>query len=66
MYSARCAEVAANYFAEIDQAPEPPTLDPLVAAEAARLRYVSAIGCPGSLGSEHQLPASSITILPAN
>jgi DNA topoisomerase-1 len=41
VYSARCAEVATNYFAEIDEAPEPPTLDPLVAAEAARLRYVS-------------------------
>jgi DNA topoisomerase-1 len=38
VYSARCAEVAASYYAEIE---EPPTLDPLVAAEAARLRYVS-------------------------
>jgi hypothetical protein len=38
VYSARCAEVVASYYAEIE---EPPTLDPLVAAEAARLRYVS-------------------------
>ena len=41
VYSVRCVEVAANYFAEIDEAPEPPTLDPLVASEAAHLRYVS-------------------------
>jgi DNA topoisomerase-1 len=41
MYSARCAEVAARYYDEIDAVAEPATLDPLVAAEAARLRYVS-------------------------
>ena len=40
-YSARCAELAASYYAGIEEVAEPPTLDPLVAAEAARLRYVS-------------------------
>src|SRR3984893_12342904 len=41
VYSARCEEVAASYYAGIEEVAEPPTLDPLVAAEAARLRYVS-------------------------
>ena len=41
VYSARCAELAASYYAGIEEVAEPPTLDPLVAAEAARLRYVS-------------------------
>ena len=41
MYSARCEEVAASYYAASEVSEEPPTLDPLVAAEAARLRYVS-------------------------
>jgi DNA topoisomerase I len=40
-YSARCAAVASDFFAEIEDVVEPPTLDPLIAAEVAHLRYVS-------------------------
>jgi DNA topoisomerase-1 len=39
-YSARCAAVASDLFAEIEDVTEPPTLDPLIAAEVAQLRYV--------------------------
>jgi DNA topoisomerase-1 len=39
-YSARCAAGASDLFAEIEDVTEPPTLDPLIAAEVAQLRYV--------------------------
>jgi len=40
-YSAHCKEAASDFSAEIADIAEPPTLDPLIAAAAAHLRYVS-------------------------
>ena len=42
VWSVYSAEPAASYYAGIEEVAEPPpTLDPLVAAETARLRYVN-------------------------